>query len=98
MNTKLSESLIRNFSIAIIGAVAFQFFFMFYFLFAAPDFWMRTLYLCGGIVISGIYILIDLMMVLEPGIMKTDDYIMGALMLYLDLVRMFLYILELMGS
>ena len=59
---------------------------------------MRTLYLCGGIVVVGIYILIDLLMILEPGVMKTDDYIMGALMLYLDLVRMFLYILELMGT
>ena len=71
---------------------------MFYFMFSSPDFWMRTLYLCGGIVVVGIYILIDLLMILEPGVMKTDDYIMGALMLYLDLVRMFLYILELMGT
>jgi FtsH-binding integral membrane protein len=63
-----------------------------------PDFWMRTAYLCGGVLIAGIYILIDLLMILEPGIMKTDDYIMGALMLYLDLVRLFLYILELMGK
>jgi len=32
---------------------------------------------------------------MDPNTMSMDDYILGAMMLYIDLVRMFIYILAL---
>jgi FtsH-binding integral membrane protein len=34
---------------------------------------------------------------MKPGLMDYDDYILGALNLYLDIVRMFIYLLMLLG-
>ena len=47
-----------------------------------------------GVLFSGIYILIDLLKLMTPEVCSYDDYILGALMLYLDMVRMFIYILR----
>jgi FtsH-binding integral membrane protein len=33
-----------------------------------------------------------------PGAMDLDDYIMGSLMLYVDIIRMFIYILAIFGK
>lgn len=49
---------------------------------------------CG----SGVYVIIDLIMVMIPGAINNEDYIMGALMLYADIMRMFLYILMIFGK
>ena len=60
---------------------------------------MILLYASLGIIDSGIYILVDLIVVMAPeesGI-DMDDYILGSLRLYLDIVRMFLYILLIFG-
>jgi FtsH-binding integral membrane protein len=51
-----------------------------------------------GMVLSGIYVLIDLIYVMIPGAFSMDDYILGALMLYADIVRMFIYILMIFGK
>ena len=47
-----------------------------------------------GVLFSGIYILIDLLKLMTPEVCSYDDYILGSLMLYLDMVRMFIYILR----
>ena len=64
-----------------------------------------VLYICGydsfivsawcilGVVITGIYIVLDLVALGDNRQFGYDDYILGALMLYLDLVRLFYYIL-----
>ena len=46
---------------------------------------------------TGSYIITDLFRILERGRIACDDYIMGALALYLDIVRMFMYLLRLFG-
>ncbi len=50
-----------------------------------------------GVICSGIFILVDLLLIMKPGLMDYDDYILGALNLYLDIVRMFVYLLMLLG-
>ena len=60
--------------------------------------WMIILYASLGILGSGIFILVDLVVVMKVGLLDTDDYILGALNLYLDIVRMFLYFLMLCGQ
>jgi len=41
---------------------------------------------------------IDLIYIMVPGALDLDDYILGALMLYLDIIRMFMFILEILGK
>ena len=47
---------------------------------------------------AGIYIIIDLIMIMIPGGFDLDDYILAALMLYIDIIRLFFYILIAFGS
>ena len=96
--TKLTPKMGRNFCFAILGALVLQLAFMVYDMFGQPNFWMTVGYLSLMITVTGLYILIDLLYIITPGAMNLDDYILGALMLYLDLIQMFLYILEAMGN
>ena len=59
--------------------------------------WFVCYALCGAIG-AGIYIMVDLLYIMIPGAMDLDDYIMGSLMLYVDIIRMFIYILALFGK
>ena len=51
-----------------------------------------------GVVFYGAYVLIDLMYIIVPGALSFDDYILGALMLYIDLVRMLMHLLILLAD
>ena len=53
---------------------------------------------CLGVVIAGIYILIDLLKIMTPNVCSYDDYILGAMILYLDMVRMFIYLLRIFAK
>jgi FtsH-binding integral membrane protein len=57
--------------------------------------------LCAlGVIIFGIYIIIDTQMIIgshKYGI-GMDDYILGALILYIDIIQLFLYILRLLSK
>ena len=55
-----------------------------------------TLYLACGILIYGIYVIVDLKMLTER--IEIDDYILGALTLYIDLMTLFIYILQALGD
>lgn len=55
-------------------------------------------YASCGIFVAGIYILVDLLMIMTKGVYDLDDYIMGALNLYIDILRMFIYIVMLLGK
>ena len=63
-------------------------------------FWpSKLLYLglCGLIVILvSIYIIIDTKLIMEK--FDTDEYIIGALMLYVDIIQLFMHILALLGN
>ena len=47
--------------------------------------------------IAGIYVLIDTQLILRKDGIGKDDYVMGALLLYTDLVQLFIKILRLFG-
>ena len=48
--------------------------------------------------VSGIFIIFDLLYIIIPGVADTDDYILAALNLYLDIARLFYYLLQLLGE
>jgi len=51
-----------------------------------------------SVVIVGFYIMMVLLMIILPGAMDKDDYILAALRLYLELVRLFFYLLVILGK
>ena len=71
-------------------------FFVLLFSFGMFPTWFYVMYAWIGVVCSAIFILIDLLFI-QSDASKYDDYILGAVMLYLDIVRMFIYILQLVG-
>lgn len=53
-----------------------------------------------GVFIFGIYVIVDTQMIMgshKYGI-TMDDYILGALILYIDIIQLFLYILRLLSE
>jgi protein lifeguard len=62
---------------------------------------LYSLYCCLGAIIAGILLIIDTQMIVggERSIqISMDDYVLGALIIYIDIVRLFLYILMAMGA
>ena len=61
---------------------------------------METLYSFIGAVVFGVYIVIDVQMI--EGKMREkyelDDYVGGAMNLYLDILNLFIYVLQLLGK
>jgi len=57
---------------------------------------VQVLYGAGGLVIYGFYVIIDLKMISEQ--IEIDDYILGALTLYLDLITLLVHILRILGK
>ena len=56
-----------------------------------------------GVVLYGLFLIIDTMMIIKGDSMTgkgvgIDDYIIGAMMLYIDIIMMFVYILRLLGD
>jgi protein lifeguard len=53
------------------------------------------LYCSFGVIVFGIYIIIDIQMIMggEKYEISYDDYIFAALILYVDFIRLFLYVL-----
>lgn len=50
------------------------------------------------LVIACIYVMIDIDLITEKHGLSYDDYIIGAVFLYVDIVTIFLYILALFGD
>lgn len=62
--------------------------------------WNMTLY-CGiGVTIFTIFLAIDLKLVMGGGkySLSEDDYVMGAIIIYLDIINIFLYVLQFLNS
>jgi FtsH-binding integral membrane protein len=68
-------------------------------MFSSSPFWNNLL--CAlGVIIFGIYIIIDTQLIMgshKYGI-TMDDYILGALILYIDIIQLFIYILRLLSE
>ena len=64
---------------------------------------LNTLYCALGVVLYGLFLIIDTMMICRGTTMSGygcdfDDYIIGAMMLYIDIVMLFVYLLRLFGN
>lgn len=61
-----------------------------------------TLYCLLGTILYGIYLVVDLRIIMDAGSSKYsisfDDYVIASLLLYIDIVMMFLYILSFFGK
>ena len=53
-----------------------------------------------GALLMSLYLIYDTQLVLgdKKELISVDDYIMGALMIYLDIINLFLYILKIFGK
>lgn len=56
----------------------------------------NMLYGTGGAIIYGFYVMVDLKMIAEQ--IEIDDYILGAITLYIDLITLFIHILRILGK
>ena len=52
---------------------------------------------CGACVLAGIYIMFALFFIIVPGIEDPEDYILGALRLYLEIARLFFWLIQILG-
>lgn len=65
---------------------------------------LRILYCCLGLLFYSIFLIVDTMLIVRNNKsaggfeVSYDDYIICALQLYLDIVMIFLYILQLLGG
>lgn len=61
---------------------------------------LHVLYCSLGCALFGIYLVVDTQLIIGGGRyeLSLDDYVAGALMLYIDIIQIFLYILSLLGS
>lgn len=61
---------------------------------------IHNLYCCIGVVLFGIYLVIDTQMIMGGRTVElaVDEYFLAAMLLYIDVIQIFLYILELLGS
>lgn len=49
-----------------------------------------------GIIVYGGYVIVDIQMIADR--IEVDDYIVGAITLYIDLMTLFIYILQALGK
>ena len=61
---------------------------------------LHSLYCALGACLFAIYLVIDTQLIVGGGrySLSMDDYVAGAMILYIDIIQIFLYILELLGS
>ena len=61
---------------------------------------LDNLYCCLGVIMCGIYIVIDTQLIIggKRLAISMDDYVVGALILYMDIITLFLYLLELLSK
>lgn len=63
---------------------------------------LDNLYCCLGVILFGIYLVIDTQMIIGGKNrrlqLSLDDYVIGAMMLYIDIIEIFLYLLALLSK
>ena len=61
---------------------------------------LNNLYCSLGVIVFGIYLVIDTQLIIGGRRLEItmDDYVVGALILYIDIIQIFLYLLALLGK
>jgi len=80
---------------AVLVLMIFGIFVMFF-----PFPFMHKVYCCCGILLFSIFLIYDTQMIMGKGELRIgiDDYVFAALQLYIDVIQLFLYILQLFGE
>ena len=62
--------------------------------------WLNMLISICGVIVFGIYLIFDTQLILGKGelALEIDDYVFAAMNIYLDIINIFLYILEILGK
>lgn len=66
------------------------------FSFFYPSKWLANVIAFAGAVLSSVYIVIDTKAIMKR--LSLDEYVIGALFLYCDIIQLFMYLLSLMGN
>jgi FtsH-binding integral membrane protein len=61
---------------------------------------LRMIIAAVGVFLFSVYLIVDTQLVIGKNsqLLELDDYILGALLIYLDIIQIFLQLLQLMGS
>ena len=100
VKTSTNAFLVRNLITAVIVSLVLNVLFAVCIIFyGRPENKFLFIVLTVGIcAISGIFIVFDLVVILIPGAADKEDYILHALSLYLDIVRLFIQLLIILGE
>jgi FtsH-binding integral membrane protein len=60
---------------------------------------VRLVIAVAGVIIFGVYLIFDIQLIIgnKKNKMSKDDYILAAMMLYIDIIQIFLYLLQILG-
>ena len=61
-------------------------------------FQMRTLFCAFGVLLFSIYLIVDTQLIVSRYGLNYDDYVLGAIILYMDIIQIFLYLLQIFGN
>lgn len=91
-----NQKLLMYLIVGLITSLVLQIiFFVVVFLFSVIPSWLTLLYVSFGVLGWGIFIIIDLVIFMTPDAIDMDDYLLGALRLYFDILRLALHIFSL---
>ncbi|TNV75845.1 hypothetical protein FGO68_gene6728 [Halteria grandinella] len=93
MTTKTDFTFLYGFGVSLVMCLLSMLLFT---VFAA--FQMRTMYCAFGVLLFSIYLIVDTQLIVSKYGLDNDDYILGAIILYMDIIQIFLYILQLFGN
>jgi len=94
------DVLIRNMVKGLVGAFILQIvmFVMILTVYSPKDKALAMAIGCIMCLLAGAYIMFALLFIIVPGLEDRDDYIMGALRLYLEIARLFFWLMEILGE
>ena len=61
---------------------------------------LDNLYCCVGVMLFGFYLIIDTQMIMggRQVELSIDEYVLAAMLLYIDIIQIFLYLLKILGG
>jgi len=95
-----ADRLLRNMCLGVVAACVLNLFLLLFML-VTWQFADSTLIMWSSMLtcfVVAIYIVFVLLMIIIPDAMDREDYILGALRLYLEIARLFFYLLILLGK
>jgi len=93
--TKIDFNIMRG-MIFVLG-IAFMWYFIMSLCFGL---WLTTFYAALMVCVYGLFLLCDTQLIIKSGRhgLSVDDYVVGAILIYTDIVMIFIYLLALFGS